>query len=120
MTKRRKIDPHVEEVYKEIATELNVSESKVRSMVLNFINWTRYSMANAEYACYYWPKFGTFTYHNRARGPYYKEADDYLLKTSPNKTAKMWKNSFERKQIELQKQKLNGLHESTVKLQDKE
>lgn len=79
---RRPPNPLFERVVETLLEEFDFTETQIRAAHSHFFNWQRSSFSNAEYACYYWPGFGTFTYFNKEnRGPYYEAADEYLNST---------------------------------------
>lgn len=94
---RRPPDPHVEKAKDEVAEELGVTRRQVNAVINHFIDWQIASFINAEYACYHWEGFGTFTFFNRKDGKkYFPAVDEYY-----NKTRLKDKN---RRDLELQKE----------------
>ena len=73
-------DPIVAQIVTTLATKHNVTEEQVWGAISNHCNWQWRSFHKAEYAEYYWPRFGTFRWFNRNDDdPRFKEGmDDYL------------------------------------------
>lgn len=90
MSSYKKWDPIIEEIIEELAEEFDLPYRKVRACVSHFFKWQYWAFYKAEYACFLWDKFGSFTYFNRPDSSlFYPEAIQYYNSTKKKDRLKL-------------------------------